>query len=1772
MTPRQFVHLHTHSEYSEFDGLSTVKRIAAAAAADGNPAVAITDHGTIASTWALRSECEHFGIKPIPGIEAYMIVRGTRESPEKIHVAADAVDTDAGDGDEGATGRATKTKTYEHLTILAHTAEGFRNLILLANISQETKWGGHPLMDYELLAEHGEGLIVLTGCLGGPVAGPLSRITGENDEHDEAEMSRAQENVDKLISAVGRENVYVEVADHGIPAQESALPRLYDFAEKNGLRIVAANDSHYVKKQEQPAHEGWIALGLSKQRKGKAITVSSEDRYRFSGHGHHLRTAEEMHAVRPDDERWQEACDETVRIAERIEDDLYPPTRLRVPRFPIPAAFTKRIERGLKEGEDGATLAYFKRRIQVGAKYRFGTSSPIIRERLSHESEVVRNLGMMDYFLIVADIIEWARSDWTIQDWIDRHDGVREIAEDDPDRERKEPILVGPGRGSAAGSLISYCLLIVNADPLENGLLFERFLDPERTEMPDIDVDFEKLRRPEVIEYISARYGRENVCYLGMHGTNKTKSALDSAGRYLEISTNVVTEIKKLLHDDTPTISAMMRQSSEPESPGEDASESEKKAYEAAQEAYEKGVDIRHHLAENPHLRTFFLYASVYESVVTNPGKHACGFVISDEPLLPLIPMWINKDGERVSEWDGGDVADFGLLKMDILGLRTLDVARAAEDNARANYGDIPFDFMEPNLGGAEADRAWGMLGEGRSVGVFQLESGGMRDLLTTAHPSNLDDLSALIAAFRPGPMSAGMHTDWAERTGGKKKVSYDNLTTDPAEQEVIASVLGETSGVILFQEQMMRLGKVVGNFTAAQANQLRRAISKKKQSMLDELKPVFISGAQTEGVGENGEVVPVISRETAERLWVAFEGSGAYAFNKCISGSTVIRTVNQEWSVEEIYNKLHGESNYGSEVCACGKPKRSARRICTTCESWVSKFRRDVPSDKKNPGGFRVLAYDFADGRIRPKRVKDVHYNGVREIVEITTESGRKIGVTDNHRLMGADRQWVEAGDLSVGDELVMHGGFEAQRFADYRTTRGGAYDRRSGVSPRGFQSDSLIDGGHSRFVDWTEKTVADRECVRPGEHQGRFERAHLDGDRTNNDPSNLEWMCVRHHKEHDYRHNGRNRQWGVGHAAVVEKIVSITPLPAEPVYDLEMDDEGHNFIADGFVSHNSHTTAYGLVAYQTAYLKANWPAEFGAATLRFTETSKDKAPRRIAAMNSLRDEKIEIMAPDVNMSEAATVARDGKVWIGLGEVKGVGDIAHTIIAEREENGPYTSMADLAARARRSTTDDSGRKRTKGVNYSQLCSLAQAGAFDAWGPRLGHMVSARAVMKNPSVPIPDFEWSIVERAARQRDVLRTTIDGHPTTVLHDQIQRIDGDGQTDATPRGLQELHALPDAAHRNVDTYGIVSSISRRFTRKGSKMMTMDLESERAIVKTVGFSRTVESLESSGTMPAEGDLVRIKGKVEIREYEKETTDEETGETATEKVVERSIILDSVEPLLVEDEPREQEKHVGFVDLLLGSAGDDESENQDDDGDPGDDSGPGDDPDDGPDSDPDDPEPSDDGVVPEWADDWDAEPEPAPEPAADPAPAESPEDSPDVASKPSEVLAAAEAAYEDDPDDDDDDDDAEDDEPVDKRTMLNKNLETAEETDAWRALLVEIEKSFPENGPAGFGKLARFPEAGDPEAKDWETTPVALSSGDLPLRFGTRTLAVVDLSDRRTPFSAGGMGRMNRGQVIVVVDPMEAVSQIESVTAAIRSGAWTPGDLDQRGPIPIGE
>lgn len=1230
MSTAGFVHLHTHSEYSDFDGLSSVTRLVDAAAADHQPALAITDHGRLASLWALRTACTRNGtVTPIPGIEAYLVVSGTRHDPGTIQVAADSDDLDSGGSSASSARAATKTKRYEHLTILASTKTGLRNLIEMSNRSQETKAGKYPLIDYELLTEHAEGLIVLTGCVGGPIAGPLSRITGADPAADAAETERAQANLDRLTAAVGHGNVYMELADHGQAAQDRALAGLYELAERNDLPVVVTNDSHYVSEPEQPVHEAHIALGQSGR------TINDPDRYRFSGTGQFFRTEAQMRALRPDDATWQRGCDETVRIAARIDPNLFPETRLRVPSFPIPAWFTTGHEDGTykrypvpssaAEGTDPVAFSYFMHGVHEGAKHRWGSDLPAeVSARLRFELSVICRLGVMDYFLLVEDLIAWARSDWTATDWVTRHD----TGTQDSDRVRKAPIHVGPGRGSAPGSAVSYALQIVGIDPIEGGLLFERFLDLERTEMPDIDVDFERERRSEVIDYLSIRYGHDNVCRLGMHGTNKAKRAIDSAGRYLEIPVSTVAEVKKQLPGDPADIAMLLR-----EEPPDTTGMSSKDAA-ALQARHDAGKTLRDHLAaqdgdELPEsgsrrrarygVATMLEYAAVLEGVVVSPGIHPCGVVVSDENLTPLVPMRL-VEGEWVTEWDGGDIADFGLLKMDVLGLRTLDIIKATEQNVLATEGEIDFDLLQLRTTGPRADAAWELLGRGDSTGVFQLESGGMRDLLTTARPRTLDDLAALIAAYRPGPMSAGMHTEWAERTGGKASVTYESLTTDPVEQAVIASVLGQSQGVILFQEQMMRLGKIVGKFDAARANNLRRAISKKKQDLIDSLKPDFIAGAQRPGVAEDGVTpVPAISAATAERLWAAFEGSGSYAFNA-------------------------------------------------------------------------------------------------------------------------------------------------------------------------------------------------------------------------------------------------------------------------------------------------SHTAAYGAIAFQTAYLKANWPAEFGAAVLRFTGSGREKAHLRVATIRSLRAEDVTVQAPDINVSDERTIARDGAVWLGLGEIKSVGTIASQIVAERDSAGPYESMGDLATRVTVPATEDGGKSKT--VTSAQLVALAQAGAFDHVGDgfRLGHVIAARAVAKDPEVRVPRMEYSVLEKAARQRASILAITGTHPTKALAHQIADLYQPGPgDDAAPKPPVGLHKLPGTGGARVHTGGVVSAFTERLTRKGTWMVTMELENAHTSIQTVGFADVHAALKDIG-MPEIGDLVEIRGTVRIREVDREITDETTGESTTETTLEHSIVLASVEHMAVEDPDRDAE------------------------------------------------------------------------------------------------------------------------------------------------------------------------------------------------------------------------------------------------------------------------
>ena len=821
-----WVHLHTHSEYSPVDSLLRIKDLVKAVAADGNPALAITDHGTLGGIWKLGQYAADAGIKPIGGIEAYLAI-GDRAEHGSIEVDHDD-DPDV----EGVRGK--KTKKYEHLTLLAISPLGWANLVAMGNESHDSFWL-KPRIDYALLKQYGEGIVVLTGCLGGPVAGPLSR----------GNRAEAIANLHTLIGCVGKDNVYVEVMDHGIEAQILIMDELRSVAAETGLKLVATNDSHYMHAEEQDAHEAWLAVGTGSVQ-------ADEKRFRFHGTGHHLRTEAEMRALQGGADWWQAACDETVAIAARVADDVLPKPHLRLPVFPCPESFA-----------DSAT--YLKHLVREGALKRYGEDParpgtgllpPLVNARLRFEFPVIFNAGIADYFLIVWDLIVWARSD--------RGYPTAQFPDGEPGK--KVPIRVGPGRGSAAGSVISYALTIVGVDPLANNLLFERFLNPERTGMPDIDVDFEEKRRKEVLRYIERKYGRDKVARIGTFGVAATRRAILDASKFLGLA-GLGAKLSPLVPIGAGTgkpisLAALA-----------DTSDKAGDAFRSAvRDAGQGGCDV-------------LALAASFEGVTKLEGIHPCGTLISDEPMAPLAPMRHDRAKDATAEdllvtvWDGKDTENYGFLKMDILALRNLDIISAAVRFIAEATGEV----IDPDalVPGSPNDvvrdgKAWELIGSGRTAGVFQLESSGMTQLAENVAPTSLEDLTALVALYRPGPMSAKMHEHYAARKNGHEPVDYGYLTQDPAEQAAIATVLGVTYATVVYQEQLMRLGEVVGGLTPGMRNKLQKAFSKKNVAMMAEVKEAMFAGA----LAGKGSSRVVFSQATLDKLWVTFEGSAAYLFN----------------------------------------------------------------------------------------------------------------------------------------------------------------------------------------------------------------------------------------------------------------------------------------------------------------------------------------------------------------------------------------------------------------------------------------------------------------------------------------------------------------------------------------------------------------------------------------------------------------------------------------------------------------------------------------------------------------------------------------------------------------------------------------------------------------------------------------------------------------------------------------------------------------------------
>ncbi|RSZ62745.1 DNA polymerase III subunit alpha [Corynebacterium hylobatis] len=684
---------------------------------------------------------------------------------------------------------------YLHQTMIAENATGLKNLFHLSSMaSYEGQLGKWPRMDVELIAERADGIIATTGCPSGDVQTRLR--LGQFDQALEAAAM--------WQDIYGRDNYFLELMDHGLHIEQRVRRELLEIGKKLDLPPLVTNDCHYVLESQAQAHEAMLCVQTGK-------TLSDPDRFKFDGTGYYIKSAAEMRALF--DDIVPDGCDNTLWIAERVQDygEIWEPhPHDRMPVADVPEGYTPttwlhhEVMEGLKERFDGA---------EVPQDYI---------DRANYEIEVIDMKGYPSYFLIVAEIIKHARS---IGIW------------------------VGPGRGSAAGALVAYALTITNIDPIEHGLLFERFLNPERPSAPDIDIDFDDRRRGEMIRYAADRWGEDKIAQVITFGTVKTKQALKDSARvqFGQAGYQMADRITKVL---PPPIMAK-------DIPLSGITDS-------SHERYAEAGEVRSLIETDPDIRKIYETARGLEGVVRQAGVHACAVIMASVPLLDCIPMWKRPaDGALITGWDYPACENIGLLKMDFLGLRNLTVIGDALENIKKNRGqDIDLENLP-----VEDTETYQLLGRGSTLGVFQLDSGGMQELLKRMQPTGFNDIVASLALYRPGPMGVNAHLDYADRKNGRKPIE----PIHPELEEPLQEILDETYGLIVYQEQIMRISQKVANYTAGEADGFRKAMGKKQPEVLEKEYAKFAGGMESNGFG----------KEAIKALWDTILPFASYAFNK---------------------------------------------------------------------------------------------------------------------------------------------------------------------------------------------------------------------------------------------------------------------------------------------------------------------------------------------------------------------------------------------------------------------------------------------------------------------------------------------------------------------------------------------------------------------------------------------------------------------------------------------------------------------------------------------------------------------------------------------------------------------------------------------------------------------------------------------------------------------------------------------------------------------------
>ena len=907
MSSDSFVHLHTHTEFSMLDGAARLDDLFAECVRMGMPALAMTDHGNVFGAYEFWKKANAHGVKPIIGMEGYLSP-GSRHERKRVVLAGGSNDVD------------NPGEMYTHMTLLAENTEGMHNLFRLSSLASLEGYYYKPRMDRELLAAYGKGIIATTGCPSGEVQRLL-----QQDKFGAACQAAAD-----YRDIFGRDNFFCELMDHGIEIERRVRDDLVRLKKTLELPGLATNDLHYTFPEDAKPHEVLLCVQTGK-------TMSDPNRFKFDAQDFYLKSPAQMR------EQWDgefpEACDNTLRVAERVHVEFTEGRDL-MPRFPVPA------------GESEAS--WLVKEVERGLRQRFPDGLPDThRRQADYEVGVICQMGFPGYFLVTADLVRHAKAN-----------GIR----------------VGPGRGSAAGCLVAYAMGITDLDPIRHKLIFERFLNPERISMPDIDMDFDERRRGDMIRYVTEKYGEDRIAQIITYSTIKAKAAIKDSARVLygQPGYSVADRITKampapVMGKDIPLAGV----------------------FDPQHKRYAEATEVRALYEADPQVKEIIDTARGLEGLKRQWGVHAAGVIMSSEPLIDIIPIQRrDSDGAIITQFDMGACETLGLLKMDFLGLRNLTVIDDALRNIKLN-GKPPLDLENLELDDA---KAYELLASGDTLGVFQLDGGPMRDLLRRMVPTTFEDISAVLALYRPGPMGANAHNDYADRKNGRQEVR----PIHPELAEPLADILDETFGLIVYQEQVMAIAQRVAGYSLGKADLLRRAMGKKKKEILDKEYETFSGGMRDAGY----------SAAAIKTLWDILLPFSDYAFNRAHTAGYGLVS----------YWTAYLKANYRSEYMAAlltsvGDDKDKAAIYLAECRKMgITVLPPDVNSSERD---FVAVGKDIRFGL---GAIRNVGSNVVDAITRARTEKGSYTDFSDFLRKVDA-----VACNRKVVESLVKAGAFDS-------------------------------------------------------------------------------------------------------------------------------------------------------------------------------------------------------------------------------------------------------------------------------------------------------------------------------------------------------------------------------------------------------------------------------------------------------------------------------------------------------------------------------------------------------------------------------------------------------------------------------------------------------------------------------------------------------------------------------------------------------------------------